>query len=291
MKSINLISNLGEDSKQEDLFVFNHVVAWSLRKAFKKKGVEGNLVRDHDLLTKSPPKADHTLVISGIAMYYVAGTHRFVRGKTPTVRSRIRKTSKGKIAVYIDADYPQWFKHFDHVFTVVKPRKHPKCVYAGWGADPELFYPDQGKRALFLDSLRYGVYNNKFNHIYDVYKEALPKTGIKTYNPVPIKGQSKRIPWSEYQNMMRKCHFYCCTQLGESGLTRIEAATCGALLVVPRPLYMPRTMASLEHRIWNTKADLVKILNTKTDPKAISKKALLHSWDKVASRILKTLYT
>jgi len=290
MTSINLISNLGEDAKLENVSLFNNTVAWFLRKAFEKKGVEVRFVKEHDLLVKSPPNADHALVISGIAMQYWAGTHRFVRGKTPTIRSKIRKATKGKIAVYLDSDYPQWIKPFDHVFTVVKPQsKDPKCVYAGWGADPEYCYPDQDEKAVFLDSLMYEFYKGKFNDIYDIYKKVLPTLGLKIYDPWPTYHGSTRITWTQVQDILRKTHFHCCTQLGESGLTRIEAATCGALLVVPKPLYRPRTMASLEHRIWSTKEDLIKILKTETDPEAIRKKALQHSWDKVASRIIQTL--
>ena len=135
----------------------------------------------------------------------------------------------------------------------------------------------------------YEFYGGKFNKIYDIYKETLPKLRLKTYNPWPTYHGSKRLRWTQVQELLRKTHYYCCTQPGESGLTRIEAATCGALLVVPRPLYKPRTMASLEHRIWDTKADLVKILKTETDPETIRKKALEHSWDKVASRIINVL--
>jgi len=229
-------------------------------------------------------------VISNIAMNFVAGTHKAVRGRTPSILSQLRKATKGKITIYLGADYPQWFQYFDHVFTVVKPRsKNPKCVYAGWGADPKYCYPDQDEKAVFLDSLMYPFYGGKFNGIYDIYKKVLPTLGLKIYDPWPTYHGSKRLQWTQVQDILRKTHFHCCTQLGESGLTRIEAATSGALLVVPRPLYMPRTMASLEHRIWSTKEDLIKILKTETDPEAIRKKALQHSWDKVASRIIQTL--
>ena len=88
------------------------------------------------------------------------------------------------------------------------------------------------------------------------------------------------------QKIIRKCHYYCCTQLGESGLTRIEAATSGALLVVPEALYRPRTMDSLECRMWRTRDDLLDILSTDVDVKANREKALVHSWDKVVERMI-----
>ena len=286
---INLVSNLDEDAQLNDIYIFNHTVAWFLREALKKRGVKGRLVRDADLLHSMPPKADHTLVISGTGRHYVAGLHSVGIKLGVDVRGKIQKTSSGKIGMYIDADYSQWFKHFNHIFTVVKPRKTSpkKCVYAGWGADPECFYPDQDERALFLDSYRYGTHKGRFDYVYDIYKEALTETDIKIYNPSPVCNRNLRVPFTEYLNIMRKCHYYCCTQLGESGLTRIEAATCGALLVVPAGLYRPKTMASLEHKIWNTKEELLDILSTDVDVKLNRRRALEHSWDKVAGRVLK----
>ena len=287
---INLISNIGEGSTLEDVGNFNRTIAWFIHEALEKQGVDARLVRDRDLLTNPPPEADHAIVISNIAMNFVAGTHKAVRGRVPSILSQLRKATKGKISIYLDADYPQWFKYFDHVFTVVKPQsKDPKCVYAGWGADPEYCYPDQDEKALFLDSLMYEFYKGRFNPIYDIYKKVLPSLDIKVYDPWPTYHNSVRLLWTQVQDILRKTHFHCCTQLGESGLTRIEAATSGALLVVPRALYKPRTMASLEHKIWSTEEELIKILTTETDPTNIRKKALAHSWDKVASRILETL--
>jgi len=284
------------------IFRFNAVVAWNLSKAFKKQGYETNFVYADGKSWRRlqiPPKADHTISISSASMLLLRGTHwrgqhypENIKEATKKYRQKIESSTNGKITVYLDADYSGWADYFDHIFTVVKPMpKSPKkYVYAGWGADPEYFYPEQKEKAVYLDTLDYGgVYKGKYDKIYDTYRKVLSESKIKLYDPLPKYG-GIRLPWSEIQKIMRKCHYYCCTALGESGLTRIEAATCGALLVIPRSFYKPRTMASLAHKIWNTKADLVKILKTKTNPKAIRKKALTHSWNKTASRILKTLY-
>ncbi|MBA7489836.1 hypothetical protein ES702_00370 [subsurface metagenome] len=294
---INIISNLREDVKVHHLFMFNHIVAWSLHKALKKRGIKARLVADTYIDFKAPPKADHAIIVSGKA--------RSRWQRLSAYRKRIRKTTKGKVALYLDADFSGWHAVFDYVFTVVKPvRKNPRYVYAGWGADPKLFYPGQKEKAVFVDCLMYGKYGGRFNKIYDVYRKvfSLPKklvmegnpinkniNGIKLFMPLPV--YKNRIYWPQMQETLRKCHFYCCTQLGESGLTRIEAATCGALLVVPKPLYRPRTMASLDHAIWSTRKELEKILKRKTKPKQIRKKALKHSWNLVAKRIIKRLAT
>jgi hypothetical protein len=283
MVSINLISNLGEDAKLEEIASFNHTIAWFLHEAFEKQGVDARFVKELDLLEKSPPEADHSLVISNTAMYFVAGTHRLVIGKTPTIYSKIRKATKGTINVYIDSDYLSWFKYFDYVFTVVKPiSTDPKCVYAGWGADPDLFYPEKDERALFLDT---NPPKHKFQRIYDIYAKVIPLTGMKVYQA----RRPDKLSWAEIREQFRKSHYYCDTRPGESSLTRIEAATSGALLVTPKPFFFPRSVGSLEYIIWDTEEELIDALNTDTDPKKIREKALEHSWDKVAARILATL--
>lgn len=277
---INLFSYNTEASTPNNLFSFNQVVAWSMRKAFTKIGIETRFVSDGQFWEEAIPKADHSIVISGFVMRTIKDN--------PTFHKKVKHATNGKMTLYLDADYANWWKFFDHVFTLAKlhATSSEKYVYAGWGADPEYCYPEQGEKAVFLDSLMYGYYNEKFNKIYDVYKETLSTCNVKIYNPVPKYREGKRIEWPEMQKIIRKCHFYCLTQPGEGGLTRIEAATCGALLVVPEAFSKLRCISSLEHRVWKTREDLVKILNTKTNIKAIRKKALEHSWDKVVKRML-----
>lgn len=295
---VNLISNLDENAKTEKLYTFNHVVAWSLREAFSKRGVECRLVKDRTLNNGSIPKADHSIVISGIAMKLIRDSEKS--------RKALRDSTTGKTSLYLDSDYAHWWELFDHVFTVVKPEsKRPEYVYGGWGADPKYFYPEQNEKAIFIDSLMYNKYKGVYNTYYDVYRELFdipqqnlesgdrytgvaPKVGASIHMPLPT--YDKRhflIYWPEMQRIIRKCHYYCCTQLGESGLTRIESATCGALLVVPELLYRPRTMDSLECRTWSTRDELLDIISTDVDVKTNRGRALEHSWDKVAERMVK----
>lgn len=279
---INLINNLGEDARLEDLNTFNHVVAWFLREALKKQGHDSRFVRDH---VKVIPAADHTIVISGVAMSRIRAD--------PEYREIVRASTEGMMTLYLDAAFAYWDKLFDLIFTVVKPfrKSSEKYVYAGWGADPKHCFPQQKERTVFLDQ-RQGQ-----APIWKMYAKVLPTAGVKIllhpydtkFPTVPTRPRS-RPSWLEMQKrFFRKTWFYLETGLGESGLTRIEAATCGALIVVPKPLYRPLTLASLEHAIWTEEWELRKILKSQPDPDAISRKARAHTWDKVASRILARL--
>ena len=280
---INLLCNKGDNIKFDNINNFNAVVAWSLRKAFRKRGIDCRLVVDKLLMTKPPPKADYNIAISGKALHLI----KF----KPECRQRLEEASTERTAAFMDSDFGGWFQFFDHIFTVVKPkRKQPEYVYGGWGADPDFFYPEQKEKALYLDTLdclTKEKHNGRLTHIFDAYNSVMAKTDLTIYNPVPKYRGRKGVSWPDIQDIMRKCHFYCCTQWGESGLTRIEAATSGALLVVPTDIYRPRTMSSLEHKLWSTEEELIDILTSETDVEAIRKKALKHSWDKVVRRMLR----
>lgn len=295
---VNLFSYNTETSTPDEFFSFNQVVAWSLYKAFTKIGVEARFIGNGQFEKEDFPTADHSIAISSFTMKAVKDN--------PILRQKMRDATRGKMTLYLDSDYMDWWKAFDIIFTVVKPKnKRPEYVYGGWGADPALFYPEQNEKAIFLDSLMYNKYKGLYNNFYDIYKELFDipdqnlssgkryvgtasKVGATIHMPIPTYDKRNfRIYWPQMQEIIRKCHYYCCTQLGESGLTRIEAATSGALLVVPEALYRPRTMDSLECRRWRTRDDLLDILSMNVDLKANREKALKHSWDKVAERMMK----
>lgn len=301
---INIVSNLGQETPPEKLYNFNQVVAWSLRKAFEKRGIETRFVQDRLMEKGGIPQADHCIVISAKAMVMIRASGQSQK----LCYERLRKATTGKMTLYLDSDFGRWGKIFDCVFTLAKPQRlRPSYFYAGWGANPEFCYPEQRERSVYLDSLKIPYHNGKFDDIFDILRDVLkisehslettksitqtlPNLNMTLYMPVPrYNKRFKTIYWPEIQEILRKCHYYCCTQLGEGGLTRIEAATCGALLVVPKALYRPKTMETLEHKIWETKDELLDILSTKTDVNAIRKKALEHSWDKVVDRMLKVL--
>ncbi len=274
-KMLNIISNSNENSKLENIVSFNQMVAWFLHDAFKKLGHPSRLVSD---TSSHIPVADNTLVVSGLAM---------VRMRTkPGYRAMVRRATRRRVTLYLDADFGDMGYPYNIIFTVVPPVRKGRFVYAGWGADPAYYYPDQREKAVFLDRQHsYRGFPAEMARIYQTYLRVLPTTGAKIYRPP----QKVRIPLPELQEMFRRCHYYCCTQYGDSGLTRIEAATCGALLVVPARLYKPRTMGALSHAIWRTEADLRKIMATKTDPKAISIQARKQTWGLAARRIMARL--
>jgi hypothetical protein len=279
---VNLISGLDENAALEKLVSPNQIYAWFLRGSFTKAGVETRLINGRTIITKAPPEADHTIVIS-------AAAYNRMR-KFPEYREKLRKSTSGKLVSYVNTDAVERAKYFDYIFTQVKPfRNSPDTfIYAGWGVDPEYCYPEQEERAAFLDSMVYPL-NSRTRGVYETYDRVLPTLDLKIYNPVHTYNNGERVPWPEYQAILRKCHYFLCTQWGDGGLNRLEAAACGALLVVPKKLRRKRTFGSLAHSMWRTGEYLVKILSEEVDVEANRELALRHRWGDVVRRMIEVL--
>lgn len=295
MTSINIISKLHPNPRLEQSNRPNMVYAWFLNKWLRKAGVDSRFVshifhKTHKLTKadKPPQIADYTLITSRSGYSQILGT--------PGYYEKLKKLTKKKIAIYLCSDLHTGRnvhlpKYFDHIFTQVQPKPglDPKYVYAGWGADPEYCYPEKKEKAVYLDSLMYEYYKGRYDSIYKIYEETIPKLEIKLYHPLPRYKGTKRTGWLTHQKLVRASHFYCLTQPGEGGLTRLEAATGGALLVVPEAFSKLRSISGLERRVWKTEEDLIKILEKPLNARAIRKKALEHSWEKTVERILRVL--
>lgn len=284
MNEIKIITNLKETTNPKELTSFSQVVGYSLFTAFRRLGVDVVIAN-----WKNPqnglkfPESNHTIIIPK------ATRDRYMMDYD--YNKAIDDSTKKSVNIYIDADFGGFDKYYDHIFTVVKPtdKSSSSYQYAGWGADPELFKPEQTQRTAFLDSYCYLPKYDVLKPYYAMYEQAFLEFDINLYRPIHDYHGGGRITWSEMQSLLSKSHFFCCTQLGESGLPRIESATCGALLVVPGPCYMERTMGSLNHAIWNTKDELIEILKGELHVQENREVALKHSWENTATRIIDIL--
>ena len=280
---INLVGELDENSRLEQISSPSQVYAWFLHKAFIENGVDVSLINESTLLKEDPPETDHTIVVSSAASYMM---------RDVSYIPKLRASTAGKLTCYMNIDKLRggWF--FDYCFTQIGPVSYrpEKYICVGWGVDPHYSYPEQDQKAAFLDSRNpHPQKMKKMGGAYQTYIDVLLKLNIKTYNPVPIYGKSKRLPYLDYQAILRKCHYFLCTQFGDGGLSRLEAAACGALIVVPTTLYRKRTMNLLNHRVWRTEEEFENILHEDVDVEANRQRALEHSWEKVVKRILEVL--
>ena len=279
---VNLISSVDDDTSIEDIMSPNQVYAWFLHKAFVDAGVDVRLVKGVKLKKENPPETDHTIVISAAAYTYMTTIEGYAE--------RLRESTAEKLVCYMNTDELRHGDHyFDHCFTQIEPRggRPEKFICVGWGVDPEYSYPEQGEKAAFLDSKGFHELNMKsVAKVYQVYDNVLPKLDMKIYIPVPVYNKDPRLPYPDYQAILRKCHYFLCTQFGEGGITRLEAAACGALLVVPAKFRPRKTMKLFNHRIWYTEEDLIEILDEPVDIEANRRRALEHRWKDVVKGLI-----
>lgn len=279
---INLVSNLGEDFNPDLILQYNTAITSNLKKALEEEGHDVNLVRDH---TDEAPKANHTIVISNWAMKKLRAD--------PLYLIMLREATDGKLGLWLDAAFGGMDDIYDVVLTVTPPylNSGPKFKWVGFAADPELFYPEQGLRpTAFVDSYAYGWHNGSFNHIFDTLQAVLKTSEVDVIQPILQYNTGKRIPWDQLAGLFRRCHFSIVTQLGHWGLTNIETATCGALLVIHKSMDRPNTWpCKLNHVIWETSTDLEEILKGPVDVETNRAQALENSWAKVVARIEEAL--
>jgi len=279
---LNLVSNLGEGYNPDLILQYNTSIAVNLKKFLEKAGHDVNLVKDHD---NTAPEADHSIVISNWAMNKIKANHGY--------RRMLREVSRGKVALWLDAAFGGMDELYDVVLTVTPPYEAsaPKFKWVGYAADPEVFYPQPGSEpTAFVDSYAFGWYNAEYDYVYDIIKEVLEDIELKIIQPVTQYNTGKRVPWTQYAALFRQCQFSVVTQLGGWGLTNIETATCGALLVMnkamDRPLSWP---CKMNHAFWETKEELKDILGRDVDLKANRAVALESSWGDVVNRVEEAL--
>ena len=319
---VNLISSITKDNVLHQLNTYNSVVAYFLNKALRKLGVETNLAYYGNIYEHTPPSCDHTVVIVGSAfvnfdtMRATQRSHIFgtaeQRQTAKNFCDRIYNSTRGKTTLLIDTNFSYWDRYFDIVFTVTTPKfplkptskrflkaygsesknkwwLYPeKYVYAGWGADPEHCYPDKNEqKTIFVDGYEQSTkYYNQCKKWYAIIDRVLKSlTDTKTHL-IYNYSDGKRHPWPTFQRMLRESHFYIDPQLGSTGLTRIEAGTCGCLIVSAKEMYGAWALDPLETACWSTEEGLRKILDGETNPQRIHERAKVQTWDKVAERIV-----
>jgi len=280
MYDFNIYSGVKNESDPETFNSFNQIIAWELKNGLEQLGLDCNFVGMAQFKTGVIPMAKHSIVTAA------AVTVNF--RQNPKLLEKVKAATKGRLCMYLDADLRGYEEMYDRIFTVVPPLGDapPQFIYCGWAADPERFYPDQSKPALFMDTFVDTPKHKICKAVYRIYDEIVEETKLEVIRPFKYYNRSDRIPWPDHAALLRRSTFYCCTVNGESGLPRIEAATSGALLVVPTILFRARTMAKLECRIWETKDELLDILSSKPDHQAIRAKAMKQTWTQVAMRII-----
>ena len=266
---LNIISELNKNTTVNDLYTHDGVCAWFIEKAFLKLGVNLNRVN----ISAKPPSTEYTLIVASGLLTKLQ--------KSEEYRKELRQSAR-VVSSYTVSDLIET-RGVDITFVQVKPDSKD-AIYVGWGADEEYCYPEKKDNAVFIDSY---LTNKKITHdLRKTYLRVLEKLGLNHLQPTMNYGE-KRIPWPEYQSLLRRSRFFLQTQFGDyGGMNMWEASRCGVMMVLSHYIYWPRTFEGIEHKIWRNEDELIHILSENTDPQEISQKASVNTWEKVAAKML-----
>lgn len=196
----------------------------------------------------------------GVLSCFQAGFTR-LKGRNPGLFGEIKKAFSGQLASIIDfVSFHRYAE--DHFFTVLPVGRGRKekikhffsgasVHHMGWSADPQSCYPVTSDiPRVFLDHGNYGGADHTSVFVRALSKlkidPSLPKfevffQGNNGIEPVALDGSWKseqydrqaKVSWLDLQKIYRTCSVFCVTHRESAGLGAIEAAMCGAQLMVP----------------------------------------------------------
>jgi hypothetical protein len=298
---------------------FTGIYAFYLARELRRRGVELHFV---DGKAKDPVKyladvdgkgCDHALAL-GLRWF----THQ-----PPGCAAIVKTKVKGAVTQLHDGvihDY--WaplISSVDCTFTFRDdstrtrdwPRYATRYHHIGWAADPDLLHPEQKSSELriLIDHPYYKsgqpditeaatVDTTMFAHTgawqaYG-YKTAKVRRLINggaedvTINDAPLKAfERQHVPFPDICSEYRRTHVYCATHKESVGLTCLELAYCGALVVAPTGMIYPDRLATVRHIEYEgVRAPWGEILKS-IHIMASAELAREQTWYLVADRMLK----
>jgi hypothetical protein len=181
--------------------------------------------------------------------------------------------------------------------------------YIGWAADPALLYPEQkhGELRILIDHPYYksgqpditeavtvdatmfahtGAWQTRFERI---KVRRLINGGAEdvTVDDPPLKAfERQHVPFPDICSEYRRTHVYMVTHKESVGLTCLELAMCGALVVAPAGMIYQDRLDTVRHVLYEgVRAPWGQILNG-INVASSALGAREQTWDKVADRML-----
>lgn len=277
----NILSTIKEGAQPRDLWSYNQIVAYSLKKGLKTLGHEAILIDDK---TEDFKCANHTIVTSSKVL------NQFRRN--PGYMRAVANATAGKVCLWLDSDFNGWYTPlFDRILVVCRQHSQDpeRFRYVGWAADSTLFKPLQKSSMVAVDTYMRGFYGGRLDHVYDIIESVVKTTKMQVYHPV-TQYNTGRIKWPVLASGLRMSTHYIVTQPAAWGLTNIEAATCGAQLLIHKDLVASKTWPSpLNYWVYGSAEELTELLKRPVDVEANRKLALENTWQKVAMRVVEAV--
>lgn len=295
---------------------FTGVQAYYIARELTKRGVELRFVEhkpEHPLeyfKSVSGAGCDHVLALS--LRYFThnpVGCATILRAKVP---GAVTHMHDGLIHEHLDAhmhgvDCTFTFRD-DSTRTPHWERYAKNYCHIGWASDPQVLYPEQKSDELriMIDHPYYKDGQPDLTEWVTTDAVAFAKSDLwrSRYKSVRVKRlinggaedvyqhdtmlkkfDRKHIPFVDIAPEYRRTHVYLPTHKESVGLTCLELAYCGALVVTPAAMIYPDRLETVRHIEYADSPPWPDVL-THINIKASAEKARLQSWDKVADRML-----
>ena len=252
-----------------------------------------------------PPEADHVICLEQRG--FVAA-HR-------SVFDFYRKHVPGAVCAICDHD--RVLGPEDYLFHVQPSTRVPlpqQCVHVTWAASPEYCYPEKepGTLNILVDHHNYSgedraleVHESLVRFARELFPRLGPRYGFERLvvrqfvsgglammdldHPHQEEVYDRKgLPFPEACAEYRRADIFMVTKPESMGLSMIETAMSGALVVAPRGFVPSYLVDPLNHLIWHETVDWEKVLAL-IDVEASARAAAPYNWQTLAQHMLTTL--
>lgn len=287
---------------------FSGVWSWYLAAEMRRRGIDVCFDAPLHLSSMEPNEIVRhyqKLDLDGVDHILALGTRYFERVPLDCGEVLMRRM-KGAVVQLHDAGRPE--PTCDCTFTLRSDRVDDRNYYVGWAADHELIKPKQidGELRILIDHPDYSL-----DRTADISKRMIAECLLLknsrvwrgSYNSVRIRRltdggiedicegsvanpyERKTVPFNEVCEEYCKTSVFVVTHPESVGLSVLETAMAGALVVVPKKFIQPDRLATVRaFRIFEgiPWSDVIEQI----DIKASRKKAIKNTWKAVAAKML-----
>ena len=273
---------------------------WSyfLREEFHRRGIETDMFGGSTLV-KHPekiPGGDHVLSVSQRGFTAYAAKHGI-----KDMRERLKAKIPGRITSI--CDYSWGGECVEDMIFFARPAVNmANHTYVGWAASPEWLRPEKTgtEYNLLIDHTLYhkgedvsaSVIKQCFafnrNNLGDVVIRRFVSGGVETVKgetQMPAIYDRKGLPYPETCKEYNRADVFFVTHRESMGLSVLEAAMAGALIVAPREYINKLFLRDLNHVEHDGVIDWDKVVD-KLNPEQSRAAALKYNWKNVADKIL-----
>ena len=285
----------------EDIYGTPQLYSYYLRKEMEKRGIEtipcrcpsvNSGVKEYEALTI--PEGDHLISVEQRGIYN--------RKQHPILLKNMKKSISGKITTICDNN--DIIGDEDALFYAVPAPKKPKSIYVGWAVDHTMCFPQKDPNVLriLIDHSHYN--ENGIDLSKQIFKDVMNFSNSYKERPVIVRrfisggvetcdanskpeiynrsGLTFKDACSEY----RKSDIFIVTHPESMGLSVLESAAAGALVLSPNDFIRHELLHDLNHLTfqrgipWGTALNMI-------DHKESYRRTLKYNWSDVVDKMIK----